>query len=151
MATIIIRPSNIYGPIDDFEPATSHVIPALIKRVVERVSPLSVWGDGNDIKDFIYIDDFIEGLLLALVKTKTYEIYNIASGKEYRLKDILKLIIEIDNYHNAQIIYDLKKPTMIPVRRISIEKAKRELKLRNKINITEGLKRTIDWYKNQNN
>src|SRR3989344_4314401 len=66
MTTIIIRPGNIYGPFDDFEWESSHAIPALIRKTVERHNPIEVWGDGKDIKDFIYVEDFVEGLILAM-------------------------------------------------------------------------------------
>ncbi len=72
MKTVVVRPGNIYGPYDDFEWETSHVLPALMRKVVERHSPLEVWGDGSDIKDFIYIDDLIEGLLLAMGKNRIF-------------------------------------------------------------------------------
>lgn len=72
MKTVVVRPANIYGPHDDFVWETSHVLPALIRKVVERHDPIEVWGDGNDIKDFIYIDDFVEGVLLAIEKIQTF-------------------------------------------------------------------------------
>jgi len=148
MTTIVIRPANIYGPYDDFEWETSHVLPALIRRVVERHNPITVWGDGSDIKDFIYIDDMINGLLLAMERINGFDFLNIASGKQYVLKDLLNLMIGIDGYDGAVINYDTSKPTMIPKRLIDTQKAKSALGFETKTPIEEGLKITINWYKN---
>jgi GDP-L-fucose synthase len=93
MQTVVVRPANIYGPYDDFEWETSHVIPALIRKVVERHDPIEVWGDGKDIKDFIYIDDAVEGMLLAMEKLKEFEPINLASGKKYVLNNMLQTIV----------------------------------------------------------
>ncbi|MDO9530354.1 MAG: NAD-dependent epimerase/dehydratase family protein [Syntrophales bacterium] len=148
MQTVIVRPANVYGPMDDFEWETSHVLPALIRRVVERHAPISVWGDGKDIKDFIYIDDLIDGLLLAMEEMEGFNVVNIASGKEYCLQDILNLIIKVDGYENAKVEYDASKPTMIPKRLIDPAKAKRLLGFEAKTPIEEGLRKTVEWYRN---
>jgi GDP-L-fucose synthase len=147
MQTVIVRPANIYGPLDDFEWETSHVLPALIRRVVERHDPISVWGDGKDVKDFIFIDDLVEGLLLAMEKISGFDVVNIASGNEYVLNDLLEKMIRIDGYDNAKIIFDTSKPTMISKRLINPSKAKKILGFRAKTPIEEGLKKTFDWYR----
>ena len=104
MQTVVVRPANIYGPLDDFEWDTSHVLPALIRRVVERHDPIEVWGDGMDIKDFIYVDDLVDGLLLAMEKIEGFDAVNLASGNQYCLRDILDVIIKIDGYENVRIV-----------------------------------------------
>ena len=147
MKTVVVRPANIYGPLDDFEWETSHVLPALIRRVVERHAPIEVWGDGNDIKDFIYIDDIVEGLLLAMEKINGFDVVNIASGNQYRVRDLLDIIIELDGYKDAKVEYDVTKPTMIPKRLIDPSKAKKLLGFEAKTPIEEGLKKTIEWYR----
>ena len=147
MTTIIVRPANIYGPYDDFEWETSHVLPALIRRVVERHDPIMVWGDGSDIKDFIYIDDMIEGLLLAMERIDGYDFMNIASGNQYVLSDLLEQMVKLDGYDNASIVYDASKPTMIPKRLIDPSKANVLLGFKAKTPIEDGLKKTIDWYR----
>ena len=147
MQTVIVRPANIYGPLDDFEWETSHVLPALIRRVVERHAPISVWGDGTDVKDFIYIDDFVEGLLLAMEKINGFDVVNIASGNQYVLSDLLEIVINLDGYDNAKIIYDTSKPTMIPKRLIDPSKATILLGFRAKTPIEKGLEKTILWYR----
>jgi len=147
LKTVVVRPANIYGPFDDFEWETSHVLPALIRRVVERHDPIEVWGDGRDIKDFIYVDDLVEGLLLAMEKIEGFDVVNLASGNQYCLKDILDIIIKIDGYTDARIVYDTSKPTMIPKRLIDPSKAKHLLGFEIKTSVEEGLKKTIEWYR----
>lgn len=148
MQTVIVRPANVYGPYDDFEWETSHVLPALIRRVVERDDPIKVWGDGKDIKDFIYVEDLVDGLIFAMEKINSFDVVNIASGKGYCLQDLLKNIIKLDGFENARIEFDTTKPTMIPKRLINPSKAKEILGFEAKTPIEEGLRKTIEWYRN---
>ena len=147
MQTVIVRPANIYGHYCEFDWKTSHVIPALIRKVVERHKPLEVWGDGKDIKDFIYIDDFIQGLLLAMEKINEFDPINIASGKECTIREILQDLLEIDDYKDAKVVYNTSKPSMIPIRLIDNRKAKKKLGFEAKTGLKEGLKRTVEWYR----
>lgn len=147
MPTVVVRPSNIYGPYDKFDPATSHVMAATIVKVVERDVPIQVWGTGNDIRDLIYVDDFVNGLLLATEKMNTYDPINIASGKGYSIKELLDITLRLDGYENAEVTYDPTKPSMIPVRLFDTSKARRILEFETKIDIEEGIRRTIKWYR----
>jgi len=148
MKTVVVRPANIYGPYDDFEWETSHVIPALIRKVVERHDPVEIWGDGNDIKDLIYIDDFIEGMLLAMEKIEEFNPINIGTGRPYSIKEALADILAADNYAEAKITFNSSKPTMIPKRLIDVSKAKELLGFQAKTEFREGVKKTVEWYKN---
>jgi len=147
MATVVIRPSNIYGPYDDYDFATSHVMAALIRRVAERQDPFEVWGTGDDVRDWIYIDDFIDALLLAAEKIDTYNPVNIGLGKGYSIKQALKMMLEIDGYTNAKIVFNSSKPSMIPIRLIDVSKAETLLGFRPKTGLREGIKKTIEWYR----
>jgi GDP-L-fucose synthase len=147
MKAVVVRPANIYGPYDDFEWATSHVLPAMIRRVVERHDPIQVWGDGQDVKDFIYVEDFVQGMLRAMEKIDSFDPVNLASGREHRLRDMLELILKLDGYADARIEYDTTKPTMIPKRLIDPAKAKRLLGFQVTTPIESGLRKTIDWYR----
>lgn len=149
MTTIVVRPANIYGPYDKFEWETAHVIPALIRKVVERHKPIEVWGDGNDIKDFIYVEDLVEGLLLSMEKIENFEPVNLASGRSCTIKQILETIIDADGYQDAQIIFDTLKPTMIPQRFLDVSKAKELLGFKAETSLQDGIKKTVDWYKKQ--
>jgi len=148
MATVVVRPGNIYGPYDDFEWETSHVLPALIRKVIERHHPLEVWGDGKDIKDFIYVEDLVAGLLLAMEKMKTFDQVNISSGKPVQLMRAFKAMLKIDNFKDAKIVFNNSKPSMIPFRLINNSKAKKTLGFRPKTTLEEGLTKTIKWYRN---
>jgi len=150
MSTLVIRPGNLYGPYDKFDPEKSKVIPSLIRKIANREFPLQVWGDGNDIKDFIYIDDFIDGLLKATEKSKFYDIFNICGGQSVTIKDVINNLLKIEKLSNAEVYYDITKPTMIPLRLISGEKAKNEIDFIAKTSLQVGLKKTIDWYKKNN-
>jgi GDP-L-fucose synthase len=147
MMTVVVRPANIYGPYDDFEWATSHVVPALVRKVVERHKPLEVWGDGSDIKDLIYVDDFIEGILLAMEKINTFDPVNIATGRPCSIKDVLNTILRIDGYTDAKITFNTSKPTMIPKRLIDVTKARKLLGFEAKTLLEEGIKKTVQWYR----
>ena len=147
MTTIVIRPGNLYGPHDKFDENKSKVIPSLIKKVVEKENPISVWGDGNDLKDFLYIEDFAKAILKILQSVQHSEIINIASGKGVTIRTILSKIIKIEKLKNYKIYFDRSKPTMIPKRLISIKKALKIINFYPITNLDSGLKKTIIWYK----
>lgn len=151
MKIVVVRPANLYGEYDNFNLETSHVIPALIRKVVERHNPIEVWGDGNDLKEFIYIQDFIDGMLLAIEKMDWFEPINIAAGKPYTIKEILQIILDVDQYRNARIVFNTSKPTMIPKRLMDTTKAKLQLEFEVKISLEEGIRRTVEWYRHVNN
>ena len=150
MKTIIVRPGNLYGPHDKFDKEKSKVIPSIIRKIVEKQNPLEVWGDGKDLKDFLYIKDFCDLLIKIIFKKTKYEIYNVASGKGITINKIIKLIFELEKIKKPKIKYDKSKPTMIPRRLINIERIKKEFNFKKCTNYKTGLKKTIQWYKNKN-
>lgn len=147
MATIVLRPTNVYGPNDDFEFATSHVIPALIRKSVERWNPIEVWGDGSEVRDAIYVDDMVEAMVQAAAKLTEYATLNIGLGKGYNVKEILRCILEEDGYADAKVRFDPSKPTMIPLRLVDTSKAEAALDFRARTDLREGVARTIAWYR----
>lgn len=147
MQTVVVRPANVYGPYDDFNWETSHVVPSLIRKVVEKHNPIEVWGDGRDIKDLIYVEDFVEGLILAMQKLDKFYPINIGTGTGISIREVLKICLNIENYSNAQIQYDASKPTMIRKRLIDVGNAKKMLGFKASTPISVGLKKTIMWYK----
>ena len=147
MTTIVLRPTNVYGPMDDFEFASSHVIPALIRKSIERWDPIEVWGDGSEVRDAIYVDDMVEAMVLAAAKINQYTAINIGLGKGHSVRELLSLITELDGFKKANIKYDPSKPTMIPVRLVDTSKAELLLGFRASIDIREGIGRTIKWYR----
>ena len=89
MATVVVRPSNVYGPYDKFDFERSHVTAALIRKVVERQDPLEIWGTGEDVRDLIFVDDFVDAVMLAMAKINTFDPVNIGFGKGCQVRDIL--------------------------------------------------------------
>lgn len=147
MKVCVVRPANIYGEYDDFDWETSHVIPALIRKVVERHDPIEVWGEGTDLKEFIYVGDLIEGLLISMEKLEGFDPVNIAAGMPCTVRDVLAILLEVDGYRGANVVYDASKPTMIPKRLIDTSKAERLLGFRAATPIREGLAKTVAWYR----
>jgi len=146
LPVVVLRPTNIFGPYDKFDPARSHVLPALIKKVVERQDPIEVWGDGNDVRDFIYIDDMIESIILAMSKINKYDPINIGAGVTYSVKQILDIILRVEGYA-AKIIFNSTMPSMIPTRKVNVSKSKNVLGFSAKTPIEEGIRNTIIYYK----
>jgi len=147
MQTLIVRPGNLYGPYDKYTKNESKVVAALIRRFVEKQDPLIVWGDGKDLKDFIYIDDFIEGLLRVFSIKNFSGPINLASGKSETIRKIIGYLKIITKQKNVKIIYKKDMPSMIPYRIISIKKAKKLFKFNPKTSLFKGLKETYIWYK----
>ncbi|MFA6310342.1 MAG: NAD(P)-dependent oxidoreductase [Sterolibacterium sp.] len=147
MQVCVVRPANIYGEFDDFEWETSHVIPALIRKVVERHDPLEVWGDGNDLKEFIYIEDFIDGMLLAMEKLEGFEPINIAVGQPCTVREVLQALLRIGAHEDAKVVYNAAMPSMIPKRLIDVTMATEKLGFRPRFTLEEGLTRTLRWYR----
>ena len=151
MKIVVVRPANLYGEYDNFNLETSHVIPALIRKVVERHNPIEVWGDGNDLKEFLHIQDFVNGMLLAMKKLDWFEPINIATGKSYTIREVLQIILNVDRYRDAQIVFNTSKPTMISKRLMDTTKAKLQLEFEAKISLEEGIRRTVEWYRHMKN
>jgi GDP-L-fucose synthase len=149
MPTVVVRPSNVYGPYDKYDFAVSHVTAALIRRVVERHSPLEVWGSGEDIRDLLYVDDFIAGLLAAFATERPYLAVNICAGEGHSVRQILQSILKVDGYDDADVRYDPSRPSTIPVRLMDNSLARKEFGFEAKTSLEEGLRRTIEWYRNK--
>ena len=147
MPTVVVRPSNIYGPYDKFDFAVSHVTAALLRRVVERHSPLEVWGTGEDIRDLVYIDDFIDGMLAAFAIERPYFEVNICAGRGHSVRQILATLLDADGFHNADVRFDPSRPTTVPVRLMDDTLARTELGFVPRVPLEEGLRRTLAWYR----
>lgn len=147
MHTVVLRPANMYGPYDDFEPATSHMVSALIRKVIDRMDPLEVWGDGSEVKDLIYVEDFVQGLIMALEKLETYQPLNIGTGIPVSVKDVLHTALEADGYRDAKIVYNTSKPTMIGKRMLDVSRAERLIGFEAATPLAQGIAKTIAWYR----
>ncbi len=150
--SIYLLPVNFYGPNDNFDPKSSHVIAALIKKFVdakETGGSVTVWGTGKATREFLYIDDAAEGIVLATEKYNKPDPVNIGSGFEISIKDLVYKIAEFTEF-KGDILFDSSKPDGQPRRKLDTSKAEREFGFKAKTNFDEGLRKTIDWYiKNQ--
>lgn len=142
----LVRPTAIYGRWDNFEPVTSHVIPALIRRAVEKENPFVVWGSGDEVRDFLHISDLARACLLMLEKYPTCDPVNIGYGKGITIKETVKLILKVANHENADVIFDTSKPTTIPLRLVDTTKAKMIFGFEPRVSLEEGLRDTVNWY-----
>jgi GDP-L-fucose synthase len=140
------RPYNAYGPRDDFEWETSHVVPALVRKVVEGHDPIEVWGDGSQTRSFLYVSDFVEGLMLTLERYAECDPINIGSDEEVTIADLIKVIIKLAG-SQARIEFDLNKPGGQPRRIGDYGKAHELLGFEARVPLAEGLGRTIEWYR----
>jgi|TARA_B100001971_G_scaffold45826_1_gene40709 GDP-L-fucose synthase len=148
MKVAIVRPSSVYGAGDNFDLRTCHVIPALIRRAVEKENPYVVWGTGNEIRDCLHIVDFARGCLLVFEKCDSCDPINIAFGKGYTIKDMVEIILKAAGHEKSDVVFDSSKPTAIPIRMVSSAKAEKVLGFIPQISLEEGLKSTVDWYIN---
>ena len=148
MSTVVIRPSNIYGPGDKFDWQKSHVTAAIIRRVIERQDPIILWGDGSACRDILFIDDFVDGVLRALQAGGQYGVYNIAKGQTYSVKEIINIALKAANYSNVEVQYDTSKPQTVDKITLDITKARNELNFVPKTELIDGIRQTIKWYEN---
>jgi len=147
MECIVIRPANCYGPHDKWDFDKCHVTPATIRKVIDEHNPIQVWGDGEDIRDVIYIDDFVDGLISVMEQCKEkHEVVNIGTNTDYSINEILDTCMEVEDYY-APIEYISGKPSMIPVRKINSNKMKEKYGWEAKHSLEDGIRKTIKWYR----
>jgi GDP-L-fucose synthase len=148
--SIFLLPVNLYGPGDNFNPASSHVIPALIKKCIDSAESgadhIDCWGTGSASREFIYAADAAEGILLATEHYNSSEPVNIGSGFEITIKDLAEKIIKLTGF-SGEVRWDTSKPDGQPRRRLDVSKAKKYFSFEAKTGFDEGLKATIDWYR----
>ena len=148
---IYLLPVNLYGPGDHFDPQTSHVIPAMIKKCIDAVrseqDEIVLWGTGGATREFLYIDDAAEGILLAAERFNSGEPVNLGSGMEISIKDLAHLIAKLTGF-GGKLVWDDSKPDGQPRRMLDTAKAERLFGFRAKWQFEDGLRRTIEWYRN---
>lgn len=146
MKILIARGSAIFGPEDNFNLKTCHVVPALIKRLLSDENPFVVWGSPDVVRDFLYVKDVVKGVLLVLEKGENMRPYNLGYGEGITIGHIVDSLLEITEI-DTEVKWDNTKPTTIPFRAVSVERIKNELGFKPEYTFKEGLKETIDWYK----
>lgn len=142
----IVRPTAIYGRWDNFDPRSGHVIPALIRRAVERENPFVVWGRGDEVRDFLHVSDLARGSLLALEKLASCDPVNIGYGRAMTIKEVVGVILEATGFRDAEVVFDASRPTTIPVRVVDTGKARKLLGFEPRVPFAEGIGDTVSWY-----
>jgi GDP-L-fucose synthase len=147
--SIFLLPVNLYGPRDNFDPASSHVIPALIKKCVDAVErgdrEIVVWGNGEATREFLFCDDAAEGILLASERYDRSDPVNLGSGFEISIQDLVGKIAGYSGFQ-GRIVWDTTKPNGQPRRRLDCSRAEKEFGFKAQIGFDEGLRRTVEWY-----
>jgi len=164
---IYLLPVNLYGPRDNFDPESSHVIPALIKKIFDAMyepdkpdrtdkqdkpdklnkldKPITVWGTGKPTREFLYVEDAAEGIILATERYNKPDPVNLGAGFEISIKDLVDLIVKLTGF-KGEIIWDTTKPDGQPRRMLDTTRAFKEFGFKAKMSFEEGLKKTINWY-----
>ena len=149
--SIFLMPVNLYGPRDNFDLSSSHVIPALIRKCIEAKdrgeTEIKVWGDGSPTREFLYVEDAAEGILLAAERYDGSEPVNLGSSKEISIKELVELIAKLTGFV-GRIVWDPSKPNGQPRRCLDTSRAQEAFGFRAGMMFEEGLNRTIEWYRN---
>jgi len=141
----IVRPSNTYGPYDIFDLENSHVISAFIKKAILKKNPFTIWGDGEQIREFVYAEDIAKGMIIAIDNQKNADPINLGGGEAIKIKDLAEKIISISG-QDPKIVFDKTKPSGHMKRILNSKRAKESLGFSPNTSLDEGLRKTIEWY-----
>jgi GDP-L-fucose synthase len=148
--SIFLLPVNLYGPGDNFAPQSSHVIPALIKKCVDAIAhgaaEVEVWGDGSPTREFLYVDDAAEGILLAAEHYNASLPVNLGSGEEASIRELVTLIARLTGFQ-GRVVWDASKPNGQPRRRLDTTRAARAFGFQARTGLATGLTNTVAWYR----
>jgi GDP-L-fucose synthase len=144
--TVFLLPTNLYGPRDNFDLETSHVIPALIRKMVEAEDEVVLWGDGSPTREFLYVEDCVEGFVLASERYDGPEPANLGAGKEISIRELAELIADVVGYE-GQIVWDTSKPGGQPRRSVDATRARELFGFEASTQLRDGIERTVAWYR----
>jgi GDP-L-fucose synthase len=143
---IFLLPTNLYGPRDNFDLETSHVIPALIRKMVEAEDEVVLWGDGSPTREFLFVDDCVEGFVLAAERYDGPEPVNLGAAREISIRELAELIADVTGYE-GQIVWDETKPNGQPRRSVDGGRAKDLFGFEARTHLRDGIERTVAWYR----
>jgi GDP-L-fucose synthase len=143
---IFLLPTNLYGPRQDFDLETSHVIPALIRKMIETEDEVVLWGDGSPTREFLYVDDCVDGLVLAAERYDGPEPVNLGAGKEISIRELAELIAELTGY-TGRIVWDTERPNGQPRRSVDATRARELFGFEARTPLRAGIERTVAWYR----
>ena len=149
---IYLLPVNMYGPGDNFDPKSSHVVASLIKKIYDakksKKKSVSVWGDGSASREFLYVEDAVDAIILAAERYSKQDPINIGTGKEITIKKLVQTLVKLMNY-SGKIVWDETKPNGQPRRCLDVSQAEKEFGFMAKTSFEAGLKKTIQWYQKE--
>jgi GDP-L-fucose synthase len=148
MNSIVLFPVNLYGPRDNFDPRSSHVIPAMIRKCLEAQDEIVLWGDGSPTREFIYVEDAAEALVMAAERYDSSDPVNIGSGEEISIRDLAEKVAAATGFR-GRIVWDPTKPNGQPRRRLDVTRARERFGFQAKTSFDEGLRRTVEWARAQ--
>ena len=148
LRTAYLLPANLYGPGDNFDLETSHVIPALIRKMVDSRREVVLWGDGSPSREFLYVDDCVEGLVLAAERYEGADAVNLGTGVETTIRDLAETIADITGFE-GEIVWDTSMPNGQPRRSLDASRAEELFGFRARTALRDGLVRTVEWYRAQ--
>jgi GDP-L-fucose synthase len=150
--SIFLIPVNLYGPRDNFDPKSSHVIPALIRKGFEAKQRgddhITVWGDGSPTREFLYAEDAAEGILLAAERYDSSDPVNLGSGEEISIIDLARRIMDLTGFE-GELKWDTSRPNGQPRRALDVSRARQAFGFETRVKLQEGLRRTVEWYRQQ--
>jgi GDP-L-fucose synthase len=150
---VYLLPVNLYGPRDNFDLKTSHVIPALIRKCVEAKrrgdKEIQAWGTGSASREFLYVEDCAEGVVLAMEKYDSPDPINLGSGREITIRALTELVAKLSGF-SGKIVWDPSKPDGQPRRCLDVSRARERLGFVAGTTLEDGLKKTIEWYETNN-
>ena len=145
---IFLLPANLYGPRDNFHPTNAHVIPDLIRKMIETDDEVVLWGDGSPTREFLYVDDCAEGLALAAARYDGEAPVNLGTGEEISIRELAELVADVTGFE-GEIVWDTSMPNGQPRRKLDTSRAKELFGFQARTSLREGLARTVAWYREQ--
>jgi len=148
VSSIFLLPTNLYGPRDNFHPTNAHVIPDLIRKMVDSSDEIVLWGDGSPTREFLYVDDCVEGLVLAAERYDGADPVNLGAGKEISIRDLAELVAEVTEFE-GRIVWDTSQPNGQPRRSVDATRARERFGFAATTPLRDGLEKTVAWYREQ--
>jgi GDP-L-fucose synthase len=146
--SIFLLPANLYGPRDKFHPTNAHVIPDLIRKMVDSSGEVVLWGDGSPTREFLYVDDCVEGLARAAERYDGAEPVNLGTGVETSIRELAETVADVTGFEGA-IVWDTSMPNGQPRRSLDSSRAAELFGFRAQVGLREGLERTVAWYRSE--
>jgi GDP-L-fucose synthase len=146
--SVFLLPTNLYGPRDNFHPTNAHVIPDLIRKMIESPDEIVLWGDGSPTREFLYVDDCVEGLVLAADRYDGAEPVNLGAGKEISIRELADVVAGVTGF-TGRIVWDATKPNGQPRRSVDASRARELFGFEARTPLRDGLERTVAWYRQQ--